>query len=100
MEQSKAGLCLIRKVVDGGVTLIICVHVDDIVVAAKDEEMFNAYFAKLPEKVPVIGMDDLPRYLGCPFERHKMKNVVKMHQITFFYLLIFRYSISCRFFRL
>ena len=34
MEQSKADPCVFRKVVDGEVTLIVCVHVDDLAVRA------------------------------------------------------------------
>ena len=37
MEQSKADPCVYRKVVDGEVTLIGCVHVDDPAVTAKDK---------------------------------------------------------------
>ena len=35
MEQSKGDPCAFRKVVDGEVTLIVCVHVDDLTVTAK-----------------------------------------------------------------
>ena len=93
MEQSKADPCVIRKVVDGEVTLIICVHVDDIVVAAKDKEMFETFYAKLPEEVPVNSMGDLSRYLGCAFERDKVNVVVKLPQTAFFDSLIFLYTV-------
>ena len=36
MEQSKADPCMFCKVVDGKLTLIVCVHVDDLAVTAKD----------------------------------------------------------------
>ena len=35
MNQSKADLCVFRKVVDGEVTFVVCVHVDDLAVTAK-----------------------------------------------------------------
>ena len=38
MEQCKADPCVFRKVVDDVVTLIACVHVDDLAVTAKDQE--------------------------------------------------------------
>ena len=47
LEQSKADTCLFRKVMDGEVTLIVCVHVDDLAVTAKGEETFYAFHAQL-----------------------------------------------------
>ena len=45
MEQSKADPCVIRKVVDGEVTLIVCVHIDDLAVTAKKKEAFDVFYA-------------------------------------------------------
>ena len=45
MEQSKADPCVFRKVVDGEVTLIVCVHVDDLAVTARDKKTFDAFHA-------------------------------------------------------
>ena len=39
IEQSKADPCVFRKVVDGEVTLIVSVHVDDLAVTAKDKDV-------------------------------------------------------------
>ena len=47
VEQSKADPCVFRKVVDGEVTLIVCVHVDDLPVTAKDKETFGVFYAQL-----------------------------------------------------
>ena len=47
MEKSKADPCVFRKVVDGAVTLIVCVHVDDLAVRAKDKETFDDFYAQL-----------------------------------------------------
>ena len=40
MEQKRANPCVFRKLVDGEVTFIVCVNVDDILIAvtAKDKE--------------------------------------------------------------
>ena len=85
LRQSKADPCVFRKAVNGEVTLIVCVHVDDLLIAvtAKDKEMFYAFYAQLKEEFPVKGMGDLSWYLGCAFERDKMKGVMKMTQTAF-----------------
>ena len=46
MEQSKADPCVFRKVVDREVTLIVCVHFDDLAVTAKGKDTFNAFYAQ------------------------------------------------------
>ena len=73
LKQSKAGP-YVRKVVDGEVTLIVGVHVDDLAVTANDKNMFDAFYAQLKEEFPVNDMvGDLSSwYLGCVFERDKM----------------------------
>ena len=45
MEQNKANPCVFRKVVDREVTLIVCVHFDDLPVTAKGKDTFNAFCA-------------------------------------------------------
>ena len=47
-ELGKPHLYMLRGVVDGEVTLIVCVHVD-LVVTARDKEAFNAFYAQLLE---------------------------------------------------
>ena len=45
MEKSKAGWCVFRKVVDGEVTHMVCVHVDDLAVTTKDKQTFDTFYA-------------------------------------------------------
>ena len=45
MEQIEADPCVFRKVVDGEIALIVCVHGDDLAVTAKDKEMFDVFYA-------------------------------------------------------
>ena len=45
MGQSKAEPCVFRKVVDGEVTLIVCVHFDDLAVTAKGKNTIDASYA-------------------------------------------------------
>ena len=55
MKQSKADTCVFRKVLEREVTLIVCVHVDDLVVTAKDKETFDAFFAQLKKEFELHG---------------------------------------------
>ena len=83
MDRSKADPCVFRKVVDGEVTLIVCVYVDDLAITTKNKEAFDRFYAKLKEEFPVNDMDDLSWYLGCALKRDKMEGVVIMTQTAF-----------------
>ena len=83
MEESKADPFVFRKVVDGEVALILCIHVDDLAVTANDTETFDAFYRQLKEEFLVNDMGDLSWYLGCAFEREKMEGVMKMTQTSF-----------------
>ena len=83
MDKSKTYPCVFRKVVDEEITLIVCVHVDDLAVTASDKETFDAFNAQLKKEFPVNGMGDLSWYLGCAFERDKMEGTMKMTQAAF-----------------
>ena len=43
IEQSKADPCVSRKVVDGEVTHIVCVYVDNLALTAKEKETFGVF---------------------------------------------------------
>ena len=94
MEQSKADPCVFRKVVDEEVTLIACVHVDDLAVTAKDKKTFDGFYAQLKEEFPVSDMGDLSWYLGYAFERDRMEGVMKMTQAALVDSLVDRFDIQ------
>ena len=94
VEQSKADLCVFRKVVDREVALIVCVHVDDLEETAKEKSTFDAFYAQLKDESPVNDMGDLSWYLGCAPERDKMEGVVKMTQAVFVDSLVDRFDIQ------
>lgn len=56
LEQSKADPCLLRNVVNVEVTFTACIHVDNLVVAAKDKEVFHVFYVQLLEDLPVNDM--------------------------------------------
>ena len=94
MEQSKAEPFVFRKVVDGEVTLIVSVDVDDLAVAVKNKETFDAFYAQMKEEFRVDDMGDLSWYLGCAFERDRMDGVMKMTQTAFVDSLVVRFDIQ------
>ena len=81
---------------DGEVTLIVCVHFDDLLIAvtAKDKETFDVFYAQLKDEFLVNDMGDLSWYLACTFERDKMEGVVKMTQTAFVDSLVDRFDIQ------
>lgn len=81
------------EVVDGEVTLLVCVHVDDLGVAVNDKEVFDAFYVKLQDAFPVNAMGDLSWYLGCAFERNEAKGIVKMAKTVFADSLVERFDI-------
>ena len=83
MEHSKADPCMFRKVVDGEVSHIVCVHVDDLAVTAEGKDTFDSFYAQLKDGFPVNDMGELYWYLGCAFERDRMEGVMKMTQTAF-----------------
>ena len=94
MEQSKVDPCVFRKVVDGEVTLIVCVHVDDLAVEAKDRKTLDAFYAQLKEGFPVNDIGDVSWYLGWDFERDRMEGVMKMTQTALVDSLVDRFDIQ------
>ena len=96
MKQSKAGLCVFRKVVDEEVTLIVCIHVDDLLIALaakdKDKDTLDDFYVQLKEEFSVNYMGDLSWYFGCAFERDRMEGVMKMTQTAFMDSLVGRFD--------
>ena len=77
---------------DGAIALIVCVHVDDLAITAKDKRTFNFFNTQLHERFPVNDMSDLYCYLGCAFEREKTDDVVKMTLTSFVDSLVDRFD--------
>ena len=94
MEQNKADPCVFRKMMDGEVTLIVYVHVNDLAVTAKNKETFDAFYAQLKEGFPVSDMGNLSWYLGCAFERDRMEGFMKMTQTAFVDSLVDRFDVQ------
>ncbi|CAM9981230.1 unnamed protein product [Ascophyllum nodosum] len=80
LEQAKVGLCVFRKVVDGGTEMVMVVHVDDILVHAKDQATMDRFAAELGQKLKLKDMGDTGYYMGCHIRRNRKAYELKLDQ--------------------
>ncbi|CAM9895183.1 unnamed protein product [Ascophyllum nodosum] len=92
VEQCKADPCVFRLRIDGETVMILCVHVDDIIVGGESEVCDALYASLLKEFQTTQG--NLSWYLGCAFERDKAGGVLRMSQRAFKESVASRYGID------
>ena len=81
VEQCNADPCVFRLRIDGETSMILDVHVDDIIVAG-ESEVCDALYASLLQELQTT-QGNLSWYLGCAFERDKAGGVLRMSQRAF-----------------
>ena len=92
MEQCKADPCVFRLIRDDVVVMIVCVHVDDIIVAGVPDAC--DFLSKcLLEEFQTTG-GELSWYLGCAFERDRNKDVLRVSQRAFVESVVSRYGVD------
>ena len=79
-EQAKTDPCVFRKVVDGEAEMLVVVHVDDILVHAKDQAMMDRFAAELGRKFKLKDMGDAGYYMGCNITRNRKARGLKLDQ--------------------
>ena len=78
-EQCEADACVISLVEDGGVSVVVVVHVNDIFAIGRKSrcdkfgDNFDAY-------VPITNLGELRWYAGCRFERDRVAGTFKISQ--------------------
>ena len=92
MEQCEADPCVFRLRIDGETTMILCVHVDDIIVAGEFEVCDALYASLLQEFQTTQG--NISWYLGCAFEHDKAGGVLRMSQRAFIESVASRYGVN------
>ena len=92
MEQCKADPCVYRLRIDGETTMILCVHIDDIIVAGESEVCDALYTSLL--QVFQTTQRNLSWYLDCTFERDKAGGVLRMSQRAFIASVASRYGVN------
>ena len=92
MEQCKADSCVFRLRIDGETTMILSVHVDDIIVAGESEVCDVLYASLLQEFQTTQG--NLSWYIGCASERDRAGRVLRMSQRAFIESVASRYGVN------
>ena len=94
LEQSKADPCLFRKVVDRELDMVVVVHVDDLLIHAKDQAMMERFAAELRKKIKLKGMGDAKYYMGCHITRDRKKRELKLDQHLYVKSMVENFSVK------
>ena len=78
-EQCEADACVMRLVDNGGVSVVVVVHVDDIFVIGRKSRC-DKFGDDLDACVPITNLGVLRWYAGCRFERDRVAGTVKISQ--------------------
>ena len=93
MEQCKAEPCVFRKIIKSEVSLMVGVHVEDIIVSG-EQGLCDEFFSQLKQRFPVKNIGELKMYTGCAFERDWDKGILEMKQTAFAKNMVQQYNIS------
>ena len=93
MEQCKAEPCIFRKTIKNKVSLMVGVHVDDIIVSG-EQDMCDEFFDQLRQCFPVKNLGELKMYTGCVFERDWDNGILEINQTAFAINMVEQYNIS------
>ena len=80
-EQCNADACAMRLVEDGGVSVVVVVHVDDIFAIGRKTRC-DKFGDGLNAYVPIANLGELRWYAGCRFERDRVAGTVNISQQT------------------
>ena len=78
-ERCEADACVMRLVENGGVSVVVVVHVDDIFAIGRKSRC-DKFGDDLDAYVPITNLGELRWYAGCRFERDKVAGTVKISQ--------------------
>ena len=78
-EQCEADGCAMRLVEDGGVSVVVVVHVDDIFAIGRKSRC-DKFGDDLDAYVPITNLGELRWYAGCRFERDRVAGIVNISQ--------------------
>ena len=92
-EQCKADPCILRKIVDGVVVMIMGVYVDDILVEGSQEDC-ESLLLSLTKKVPTNDLGECTWYDGSGIERNAELGTIKLSQEAYVESLMTRLDVS------
>ncbi|CAM9864367.1 unnamed protein product, partial [Ascophyllum nodosum] len=93
MEQCKAEPCVVRKIIKNEVSLMVGVHVNDIIVSG-EQDLCDEFFSQLKQRFPVKNLGELKMYTGCAFERDWDQGILETNQTAFAKNMVQQYNIS------
>ena len=93
MEQCKAEPCIFHNMIDNKVSLIVGVHIDDIIVSG-EHDMCDEFFDQLRQRFPLKNPGELKMYTGCVFERDWDNGILDINQTAFAISMVEQYNIS------
>ena len=78
-EQREADACVMRLVEDGGLAVVVVVHVDDIFAIGRKSRC-DKFGDDLDAYIPITNLGELRWYAGCRFERDRVAGTVRISQ--------------------
>ena len=93
IEQCEAEPCVFRKIIKSEVSLMVGLHVDDIIVSG-EHVLCDEFFNQLKQRFPVKNHGELKMHTGCAFERDWDKGILEMSQTAFAKNMVQHYNIS------
>ena len=93
MVQCQADPCVFRKKSAGRVSLILVVHVDDILISG-DEKDVKEVERILNSKFPVNNLGEVNWYMGCAVRRDWDRGTISVSQTTFADTLLKRFDVQ------
>ena len=91
-EQCEADACVMRLVEDGGVSVVVVVHVDDIFAIGRKSRCDKSG-GDLDARVPITSLGELRWYADCRFERDRVAGTVKISQQAFTEKIVARFGV-------
>ena len=93
IEKCKAEPCVFREIVKNEMSLMVGVHVDDIIVSG-EQDLCDEFFSQLKQRFPVKTLGELKMYTGYAFERDWDKGILEMSQTSLAKNMVQQYNIS------
>ena len=92
-EQCLADPCVLRLMENGIVSLLVVVHVDDLLVAGEKSRV-DQLQSDLNKMVPINHLGELSWYLGCSFVRNRSRGLLSISQQAYIDKVIDRFGIE------
>ena len=93
-EQCEADACVMRLVEDGGVSVVVVVHVHEIFAIGRKSRC-DKFGHDLDAYVPITNLGELRWYAACRFERDRVAGTVKISQQASAEKIVTKFGVTC-----